>query len=129
VLCAQAPAPSNPKSPEPELISQLSNELKVSPTQATGCAGAIFGLVKSHLSAGDFSKLAAVVPGMGGFLKAAAAVGGASEMGFLAQGMPTFASGLDPSGWSFPSIGMSPSIIGKFACKFQVLFMPNMTRS
>jgi len=114
VLCAQAPTAKNPKYPDPELISQLSNGLKVTPDQATGGAGAIFGLVKSHLSAGDFSKLAAVVPGMGGFLNAAPSPGGASAMGSL-PGMPTSAGGLASLAGSFQSLGLSPSMIGKFA--------------
>ena len=114
MIYAQAPTTQNPKNPDPELISQLSNELKVTPTQATGGAGAIFGLAKSRLSVGDFSKLAAAVPGMGGFLNAAPSTGGASAMGSL-PGVPTSAGGLASLAGSFQSLGLSPSMIGKFA--------------
>lgn len=117
VLGAQVP--ENPKNPNPELVGQLSNQLNVSPTQATSGAGAIFGLAKSRLSPGEFSKVAAAVPGMDGFLKAAPTAGGASTAGSLAAGLPGGtaggASGLASLAGSFQSIGLSPSMVGKFA--------------
>ena len=114
VLGAQTETPKNPKNPDPELVGQLSNQLNITPAQATGGAGAIFGLVKTHLSSGDFSKLAAVVPGMGGFLKAAPAAGGTST-GSLPSALPGGAGGLASLAGSFQSIGLSPSMISKFA--------------
>ena len=114
LLGAQTPAPSNPKNPDPELVGQLCNKLHVTPAQATGGAGAIFGLVKTRLSPGDFSKLAGLVPGMGGFLNAAPAAGGAAA-GSVAPAIPGSAGGLASLAGSFQSIGLSPSMIGKFA--------------
>jgi hypothetical protein len=114
VIGAQVPA--NPKNPDPDLVGQLSNQLNVTPTQATGGAGAIFGLVKSHLSAGDFSKIATAVPGMDGFLKAAPASGGASSAASGLPGLPSGAAGgLASLAGSFQSLGLSPSMVGKFA--------------
>jgi|SRR5215831_10268036 len=114
VVGAQVPA--NPKNPDPELVGQLSNQLNVTPTQATSGAGAIFGLVKSRLSAGDFSKVAAAVPGMDGFLKAAPTSGGGPSTGAGLPGLPGGAAGgLASLAGSFQSIGLSPSMVGKFA--------------
>jgi hypothetical protein len=53
--------------PSPELVGDLTKGLSITPQQATGGAGALFGLAKSQLSAADFGKIAAVVPGMGNF--------------------------------------------------------------
>src|SRR5215472_4654697 len=87
----------------------------------TGCdcggAGSIFGLVKSQLSPENFSKVAAAVPGMNKFLKAAppATPGGSavSSLGSMAGGGK--AGGLASLAGSFQSLGMSPGMIGKFA--------------
>lgn len=114
LLGAQTPAPNNPKNPDPELVGQLSDKLHITPAQATGGAGAIFGLVKTRLSSGDFSKLAALVPGMGGFLNAAPAAGEAAT-GSVAPAIPGGAGGLASLAGSFQSLGLSPSMIGKFA--------------
>src|SRR3954469_24491478 len=54
-----------------ELIGTLTNQLKVTPQQATGGAGAIFGLAKSKLAPDQFSTIAGVVPGMDKLLAAA----------------------------------------------------------
>jgi hypothetical protein len=116
LLGAQTPAPNNPKNPDPELVGQLSNKLHVTPAQATGGAGAIFGLVKTRLSPGEFSKLAAFVPGMGGFLNAApAAAAGGAATGSLTPAIPGGAGGLASLAGAFQSIGLSPSMVGKFA--------------
>jgi Protein of unknown function VcgC/VcgE (DUF2780) len=117
---AQAAAAANPN---PELVGQLTQQLGVTKAQATGGAGAIFGLAKSKLSPENFSKLSAAVPGMGGFLKAAPAAGqagqagqaGSSPMGSLGSMMPGKAGGLASLAGSFNSLGMSPSMVTKFA--------------
>jgi hypothetical protein len=51
----------------PEFVSELTRGLSITPQQATGGARTLFGLAKSRLSPPDFSKIAAVVPGMGSF--------------------------------------------------------------
>ena len=118
LLHAQAPAA--PANPNPELVGQLTQQLGVTNAQATGGAGAIFGLAKSKLSPENFSKLSAAVPGMGGFLKAAPAAGqagqgGSSPMGSLGSMVPGKAGGLASLAGSFNSLGMSPSMVSKFA--------------
>ena len=107
------------QNPDPELVGQLSKQLNVTPKQATGGAAAIFGLVKSRLSPGNFSKVATAVPGMDGFLKAAPSAGGSPSTGSLAPGLPGGtaggAGGLASLAGSFQSMGLSPSMVGKFA--------------
>jgi len=55
----------------PELVGQLVKDLSLTPTQAEGAAGAVFGLAKKKLKPEDFGKVAAAVPGIEGLLKAA----------------------------------------------------------
>jgi hypothetical protein len=66
---AQATATGNS-----DLVSQLTSQLNVSPQQATGGAGTIFGLAKNRLSPEQFGKIAAAVPGMNGLLHDARAL-------------------------------------------------------
>jgi hypothetical protein len=54
-----------------ELVGALTRKLGVTEQQATGGAGAIFGLAKSQLSPDNFGQVAHVVPGMEGLLQAA----------------------------------------------------------
>jgi hypothetical protein len=106
------------KAPSPELVGDLTKQLSVTPAQATGGAGALFGLAKSRLGAADFSKVAAVVPGMNGFLKAAPSAshqgGGLPEISSLSGALPSGASGLASTAQSFQRLGLSPGMVGKF---------------
>ena len=106
------------KSPSSELVGQLSQQLSVTPAQAAGGAGTLFGLAKSRLSAADFGKIAAVVPGMNGLLKAAPSsnspAGGASELSGLSGSLPGGAGGLASAAQSFQKLGLSPDMVGKF---------------
>ncbi len=97
--------------PSPELVSQLTKGLSITPTQASGGAGALFGLAKSRMSAAEFTKVAAAVPGMDGLLKAAPQVSGLSGLqSYLPGGM----SGLAPVAASFQKLGLTPDMAGKF---------------
>lgn len=121
---AQAPATKKGSTPNPELVGMLTQQLNVTPAQATGGAGAIFGLAKSRLSAADFSKLSAAVPGMDGFLKAAPAPkrksGGSSSLGSAGSMVPggagevAGAGGIGSLAGSFQQLGLSPAMAGKF---------------
>ena len=106
------------KAPSPELVGDLTKQLSITPTQATGGAGALFGLAKSRLGAADFSKIAAVVPGMNGFLKAAPSAGsqgiGLPGISSLSGVLPSGASGLASTAQSFQKLGLSPGMVGKF---------------
>jgi len=115
VLGAQGQAPAKTTSVNPELVGMLTKELKVTPEQATGGAGAIFALAKSRLSPADFSKVAASVPGMEGFLKAAPAPKGAASMlTSLESVAPGGPGGLASLAGSFKSLKLSPEMAGKF---------------
>src|SRR5436853_64026 len=59
------------KTASPSLVGELTKQLSVTPKQAAGGAGALFGFAKTRLSPTDFSKVSAAVPGMSGLLKAA----------------------------------------------------------
>lgn len=109
---ARLVAQTAPK-PDPALVNKLTNELKISPTQAIGGAGAIFGVAKSRMNPADFGKVAAAVPGMDGFLKAAPA-GTGSGLDSLSSMVPGKAGSLVPLAGSFKSLGLSPSMATKF---------------
>jgi hypothetical protein len=122
--------------PNPELVGQLTQQLNITPKQATGGAGAIFGYAKNKLSPSDFGKIAAAVPGMNGFLKAAPSTGAAAAKGAAGNSNPlqgavpgiggtssgaaaSMASqaggGLSSLVPAFQKLGLSPSMVGKFA--------------
>lgn len=121
---AQTPAVNAEANPNPGLVNQLTSQLNISPEQAIGGAGAIFGLAKSRLRPGQFSNLAAAVPGMDGFLKAAPAQQGGSSMNSLASLGSIAPGGAKATGGaggiaslagSFQSLGLSPAMVSKFA--------------
>ncbi len=99
------------QTPNPDLVSQLTKALPISPSQASGGAGALFALAKSRLSTAEFAKVAAAVPGMGGLLKAAPDF---SALSSLQSYLPTSLSGLAPAAGSFQKLGLSPEMAGKF---------------
>jgi hypothetical protein len=117
-LEAQNAVTSVAKSPSPELIGQLSKQLSITPAQATGGAGTLFKLAKNQLSAVDFSKISAVVPGMSGLLKAAphtsTSTGGLPGLSSLSSALPGGAGGLASAASSFQKLGLSPGMVGKF---------------
>jgi len=110
-VLTQAPTLAQEKTPSPELVGMLTKDLNVTPKQATGGAGALFGLAKSRLKPDQFSQVAAAVPGMDGLLKAAPSAGGLSGLGST---LPGAAGGLAPAAASFQKLGLSPDMVGKF---------------
>ena len=99
----------------PELVGALAKELGSTPQQAEGAAGALFGLAKTRLSPGDWSKVASAVPGMDSLLQAAPAVPtgttGATSLGALigAAGI----GGLSSVAGSFTRLGLNPAMVAK----------------
>ena len=69
------------KSANPDLIGALTKEIGATPTQASGAAGALFGLAKTRLKPEEFAKVAGAVPGMDTLLAAAPAVAGTAGSG------------------------------------------------
>ena len=116
---AKSAATTVAKSPSPELVGLLTKQLSITPQQATGGVGTIFGLAKSHLSSTDFSKIAAVVPGMSGFLKAAPSVsppssGGIPGMSSISASLPGASGGLGAATGAFQKLGLSPDMVSRF---------------
>jgi len=105
---------SKATSASPELVDQLTQQLSITPTQATGGAGALFGLAKSRLSPADFSKVASSVPGMDGLLKAAPATDNTSGLSGLTGSLPGGLGGLASTADAFQKLGLSPDMVGKF---------------
>ena len=100
--------------PSPELVGELTKGLSITPQQATGGAGTLFALAKSRLNPADFSKIAAVVPGMGSFLKAAPSTGGGTGLSGLTGSLPGSVGGLASAATSFQKLGLSPDMVQKF---------------
>ena len=89
-------------------------ELSITPTQATGGAGALFGLAKSRLAPSDFGKVSDAVPGMHSFLEAAPSTGGMTGLSSLAGSAPGGIGGLAAAAGSFQKLGLSPDMVSKF---------------
>jgi hypothetical protein len=96
------------------LVEQLTKGLSITPTQARGGAGSLFGLAKSRMSTQDFSKVSAAVPGMSGLLKAAPAVSGNSELSGLESSLPGGMGRTAEVAEVFHKLGLSPEMAGKF---------------
>jgi hypothetical protein len=105
------------KTANPELVGELAKELKVTPQQAEGAAGALFGIAKDRLPAGDWGKVEKAVPGMAGLLKAAPAVpagttgGGAGAVAGAASGLGKAAGGLGGAAAAFSKLGLKPEMV------------------
>jgi hypothetical protein len=115
VPAADAAAPA--KSANPELVGLITKEVGVTAAQAEGGAGALLGLAKSRLSADEFGKVSAAIPGTDALLKAApaaagAAGGAAGALGSLAGGA---GSGLASVAGSFSKLGLTPDAAAKMA--------------
>ena len=108
----QAQIPSA-KNPSPELVDQLTKELSITPEQATGGAGALFGLAKTRLSPDQFSQVSKAVPGMDGLLKAAPKPKGGA-LGSVTSSLPGAGGGLASTAVAFKSLGLSPDMASKF---------------
>jgi hypothetical protein len=114
---AQAPAYDAANSGSSELVGQLTKALSITPAQASGGAGALFGLAKSRLSPGDFSKVAASVPGIDKLIKSAPAVpksSASSGLSGLANSVPGGLGGLVSLAGPFKKLGLSPEMAAKF---------------
>lgn len=113
VVSAQPAAPDFSKTANPELIGSLAKEIGSTPQQAEGAAGALFGVAKQKLSAGDWSKLSAAVPGMDGLLKAAPALGAGGGGGAAAAAAGAMGGGLGGAVAAFNKLGLKPDMVAK----------------
>jgi hypothetical protein len=96
------------------LVRQLTKGLSITPTQARGGAGSLCALAKTRLSADEFSKVSSAVPGMGGLLKAAPALGGNSGLSSLEGSLPGNMGRTVEVAEAFHKLGLSPEMAGKF---------------
>lgn len=101
------------------LTDMLVQQLGVTPTQATGGAGAVFQLAKSKMQAAAFEKLSGSVPGMSGLLAAAPAMNpAAGGLNALAKNVPGMSgnstSNLVGLAGSFQQLGLGPDMVQKF---------------
>jgi len=101
----------------PELVGALAKELSVTPKQAEGAAGALFGHAKTKLAPADWSKVSGAVPGMDGLLKAAPAMGSATGVagtsGLSAMTGAAGLGGLAGMAGSFSKLGLKPELLMK----------------
>jgi hypothetical protein len=117
VACCAAASGQTPtppaKNPSPELVGQLTKELSITPEQATGGAGALFGLAKTRLKPEQFRQVSKAVPGMDGLLKAAPKPKGGA-LGSVGSSLPGGVGGLTSMAGAFKSLGLSPDMVSKF---------------
>jgi hypothetical protein len=114
---AQALASDVAKTASPELTDQLTKALSITPAQASGGAGALFGLAKSRLSPADFNKVAATVPGIQTLIKSAPAASknsATSGLSGLGSSVPGDLGGLVSLAGPFKKLGLSPEMAAKF---------------
>jgi hypothetical protein len=96
------------------LLGQLTKGLSITPTQARGGAGSLFALAKSRLSADEFTKVSAAVPGMNGLLKAAPAMSAPSGLSGLESSLPGGMGRTVEVAEAFHKLGLSPEMASKF---------------
>jgi hypothetical protein len=98
----------------PELVGQLVKDLGVTPAQAEGAAGALFGVAKTKLTAADFTKVASAVPNMDGLIKAAPAKDAkAGAMDALLGKTAASAGGVVAAAGALSKLGLKPETIVK----------------
>jgi hypothetical protein len=107
---AAAMADAIKNSANPDLIGALTKEMGGTVAQASGAAGALFGLAKTRLKPEEFTKVASAVPGMDSLLAAAPAISGAAGT----SGIAAAAGGSNPLGGlsslapAFDKLGIKP---------------------
>ena len=106
------------KSANPDLIGALTKEIGATPAQASGAAGALFGLAKTRLKPEEFAKVAGAVPGMDALLAAAPAVAGTAGSGAAgalakATGGASALGGLASVAPAFEKLGLKPEMAVK----------------
>jgi hypothetical protein len=98
---AQLPSMSSLSNP---LLGQLTKSLGVTSDQAEGGVGSMLTLAQEKLVAGDFDKIAAVIPGAGKYMEKAKSLGAVTGPIGNALGLNS----------SLGKLGISPSTAAKF---------------
>ena len=113
----QSTAADIAKSASPELVGQLTKALSITPAQASGGAGTLFGLAKSRLSSADFSKVANSVPGIESLIKSAPAASKNSVLNGIpgaGNSMSGALGSMAAAAGPFKKLGLSPEMAAKF---------------
>lgn len=100
-----------------ELITELVKKLGITEDAAKGGAGLLFKLAQDKLAAGDFSKIAGVVPGINDLIKTAPDSGVMGGLGKLTSGLGGGASSLGnlaSLAGGFSKLGLDAGMISKF---------------
>jgi hypothetical protein len=106
------------------LLNTLGSELKITPEQAIGGAGAMLGLAKNRLSEPQFSELSKSVPGLdqiagnsaiGGLNGLGGLLGGGSDKNALLDGLLGNVKDTSDLNNAFSALGMDRGMIGQFA--------------
>lgn len=103
-----------------DLIGGLTSNLGVSEAQASGGAGAIFGLAQQNMAPAEFSQVSDAIPGVLDLIKSAPAAGGdGAGVGGLLGGAASSIGGESMGGLSnlagsFQSLGMGPEMVNQF---------------
>ena len=102
--------------PSPELVGQLTKQLSITPQQAIGGSGALFGLAKTKLKPEDFLKVSRAVPGMDDLLKSVPKANSQSNdpLSTLGSALPGKYGALASVAGVFNQLGMSPKMAIKF---------------
>lgn len=106
------------------LLNTLGSQLKVTPEQAVGGAGAMLGLAKNQLSGQDFTELSKNVPGLdqiagnsaiGGLNGLGGLLGAGSDKNALLDGLLGNVKDTNDLNNAFSALGMDSGMIGQFA--------------
>ena len=106
------------------LLNTLGSDLKITPEQAIGGAGAMLGLAKNRLSEPQFSELSKSVPGLdqiagnsaiGGLNGLGGLLGGVSDKNALLDGLLGNVKNTNDLNNAFSALGMDSGMIGQFA--------------
>jgi hypothetical protein len=108
-----------------ELVQLLTSQLGVTENQATGGAGALFGMAKGSLSETDFAKVAQAVPGVETLINAAPAVTEkksemSGQLGGIAGGLGALTKAAESTSklaavaGQFSQLGMDQGMVSQF---------------
>ncbi|REC93630.1 DUF2780 domain-containing protein [Kushneria indalinina] len=101
-----------------QLISQLTDQLGVSQTQAIGGSAALLAAAKNQLGSDQFNQLSNQAPGVDGLLSSAQALSGSQSMLSKLSGMGGNSQGGNTSSLTssaFSMLGMDAGMVSQFA--------------
>lgn len=96
------------------LVQTLAQQLKVTPDQAAGGAGAIFNYAKSALPTNEYAKVESAVPEAAELVKKAPTTDATSVAGSAVGKAGGSAAGIASLGSSFQKLGLSTDMVGQF---------------